>query len=147
MLPYFDYCDIVYSDINVDLSKRVRHVHNACIRFYLPCHCYDHVSVHFNNLSWLRLSERRQLHSLIFLFKILHSSIPNYLVSRLQLLSSHHNFGTRSQGDNLLTIPNHKTSLYSTSFTIYTIRTWNSLLQYIRFFCRLETFKLFLLNY
>ena len=79
------------------------------------------------------------------LFKILHSSIPIYVASKLQLLSSHHSIGTRSQNDNLL-IP-HGTSLYSTSFPISTIHIWNSFPQYIRSCSRLETFKLFLLNY
>ena len=73
VLPHFDYCDIVYSDLNVNLSQRLQRVHNACIRFIFNARRYDH----FNNLSWLRLNKRCQLHSLTFLFKILHSCIPN----------------------------------------------------------------------
>ena len=147
LMPHFDYCNILLTNLTTDLSQRLQRVHNACVRFICNTHKYDQVFVHFNNRSWLRLNKRRQLHCLTLLLKIPHSSIPNYLASRLELLSSHHNFGTSSQYDNLLTIPHHKTSQYSTSFTIFTIRTWNTLPQYIRSCCRLETFKLFVLNY
>ncbi|KAJ4438798.1 hypothetical protein ANN_14750 [Periplaneta americana] len=43
------------------------------------------------------------------------------------LLASHHNRNTRSQHNLLLSIPRHQTSLYSSSFSIATARSWNSL--------------------
>ena len=46
VLPHFDYCDIVYSDLNVDLPQRLQRVHNACLHSIFNVRRYDHVSVH-----------------------------------------------------------------------------------------------------
>ncbi|KAJ4450529.1 hypothetical protein ANN_01956 [Periplaneta americana] len=81
---------------------------------------------------WLKLDKKRNLHSLLFLFEILNSSIPSYLSSRFTYLSSHHNLNTRSRHETILTIPSHRTSSYSSSFTIALPRLWNSLPASIR---------------
>ena len=145
-MPYFDYCDVLYSDLSVELSMRLQRVHNACVRFIFNSRRYDHVSEYFFQLSWLRLRERRSVHSLCLLYQILNNSTPIYLVPRFTLLASHHNRDTRSQHNLVLSIPFHQTSLYSASFTIHTARSWNSLSQEIRSSRSLKSFKYTLLR-
>lgn len=146
VMPYFDYCDVLYSDLSVELSMRLQRVHNACVRFIFNSRRYDHVSEYFFQLSWLRLRERRSVHSLCLLYQILNNSTPIYLVPRFTLLASHHNRDTRSQHNLVLSIPFHQTSLYSASFTIHTARSWNSLSQEIRSSRSLKSFKYTLLR-
>lgn len=132
VMPHFDYCDIILSNLNANLSSRLQRVHNACVRYICNIRKYDHVSPSFQTLSWLRLSDRRALHSLVLLFQILRTATPIYLASRFQNLSSYHQLSTRSHHNNLLIIPYHKTSLYSSSYTVSVARNWNSLPSDIR---------------
>lgn len=127
VMPHFDYCDSLLTDLTEHLNQRLQRAHNACIRFVCNTRRFDHVTPSFNMLSWLRLKERRQLHSLSLLFKILNSSTPRYLSSRFQRLSV-----ARANDLGLLRIPQHRTSAYSSSFSVALPRVWNSLPREIR---------------
>ena len=146
-MSHFDYCDILYNDISVELLQKLQRVHNVCFRFIFITSHYDHVSQHFSELSWLRLNERRILHSLSLLYNILKHSSPSYLASRFHRLSSYHTLDTRSQQNSLLSIPQHRTSLYSDSYTISVVRCWNSLPEEIRGRRNLEAFKSMLVDH
>lgn len=141
VMPYFDYCNILYGDLSVELSQKLQRVHNTCVRFIFNVRFHDHVSKYFHQLSWLRLQNRRLVHSLCLLYQILKFSTPLYLASRFTFLFSHHNHGTRSQHNLLLSIPGHHTTSYSHSFTIATARSWNSLSHDIRGSRSLHSFK------
>ncbi|KAJ4438979.1 hypothetical protein ANN_14933 [Periplaneta americana] len=86
--------------------------------------------------------DRRSVHSLCLLYRIIHDSTPNFLASRFTLLASHHNRNTRSQHNLLLSIPRHQTSLYSSSFSIAMARSWNSLPLEIRGSLSPQLFKI-----
>ncbi|KAJ4443476.1 hypothetical protein ANN_05148 [Periplaneta americana] len=114
-------------DLSAELSQKLQCVNNVCVRFIFNIRRHDHISEYFLRLSWLRLQDRRLVHSLCLLYRIIHDSTPNYLTSRFTLLASHHNRNTRSQHNLLLSIPRHQTSLYSSSFSIAMALSWNSL--------------------
>ena len=132
VMPHFDYCDILLTDLNTTLAQRLQRVHNACVRFVCNLRKADHISPAFSSLSWLRLKERRTLHSLLLLFQILQNASPTYLLDQFQFLSSHHTEGTRLQHFRAMTIPLHRTSSYSLSFTVSVARQWNSIPESIR---------------
>ncbi|KAJ4433202.1 hypothetical protein ANN_15459 [Periplaneta americana] len=97
--------------------------------------------------SQCRLNERRKLHSLSLLYRILHTSAPSYSFVRFHNLSRYHNLNTRSQYDNTLEITPHTSSLYSSSFTVANSRHWNSLPPEVKgcrtlisFKCKLEKY-------
>lgn len=142
VMPHFDYCDVLYSNLSAELSQKLQRVHNVCVRFIFNIRRHDHISEYFLRLSWLRLQDRRLVHSLCLLYRIIHDSTPNYLASRFTLLASHHNRNTRSQHNLLLSIPHHQTSLYSSSFSIAMARSWNSLPLEIRGSLSPQTFKI-----
>ena len=117
LMPHFDYCDILLTNQTTDLSQRLQRVHNDCVRFICNTRKYDHVSSSFEALGWLRLQERRYIHSLALLYSILNTLTPTYLSTRLHLISSYHDLSTRSRHDPILSMPSHRTSQYSSSFT------------------------------
>ena len=131
-MPHSDYCDFLLTDLNVNLTQRLQRVHNACVRFVCDVRRADHITPSLETLSWFRLKERRNLHSLMLLFRILHTTTPPYLFDRFHYLSSYHNLDTRSQNSLILTIPSHTTSSYSSSYTVTLARHWNSLHCHIR---------------
>ncbi|KAJ4438791.1 hypothetical protein ANN_14742 [Periplaneta americana] len=124
-------------DLSAELSQKRQRVHNVCVRFIFNIRRHDHISEYFLRLSWHRLQDRRLVHSLCLLYRIIHDSTTNYLASRFTFLASHHNRNTRSQHNLLLSILRHQTSLYSSSFTIAMARSWNSLPLEIRGMCNL----------
>ncbi|KAJ4427875.1 hypothetical protein ANN_23881 [Periplaneta americana] len=133
---------IIFSgDLRIDSAQKLQRVHNACVRFICNVRYYDHISPSFEKLSWLRLHERRNLHSLSLLYRIMHTSSPYYLFARFQTLSRYHNINTRSQRDNTLEIPLHTSSLYSSSFTVAKPRHWNSLPPEVKGCRTLKSFK------
>ena len=132
LMPHFDYCDVIFTDLNARQTERLQRVHNACVRFICNIRKADHISPSFNMLSWFRLKERRAIHSLTLLYNILHTSTPVYLASRFQYLSSCHTKDTRSRHHTTLSIPLHRTSFYSLSFTISVAKLWNTLPQNVR---------------
>ena len=102
-----------------------------------PSKKFDHVTPSFQLLSWVRLKEWRMIHFLLLFFKIFPTSTPKYLVSRFQFLTS-----LRNQNQLLVSIPQHKTSLYSSSFTVEIPRLWNSLPSEVRNCRTLPQFKM-----
>ena len=141
VIPHFDYCDILLTDLAENLSDKLQRVHNMCIRYIFNIRRYEHISPSFEDLSWLRLNDRRTLHSLVLLFQILRTSSPNYLASRFHFLSSNHDLNTRSQHNLTLSIPYHRTCLYFISYSVSYSRCWDSLPLDIRGCRTLASFK------
>ncbi|KAJ4439989.1 hypothetical protein ANN_08120 [Periplaneta americana] len=112
---------IEHGDLNSELSVKLQRVQNMCVRYVCNIRRrYDHISSSFASLSWLRLKERRTLHSLSLLFRILHTSTPNYLSSLFSYLYSNDYVNTTSLICGSLSISLHRTSRYSSSFTCRT---------------------------
>ena len=132
ILPHFDYCDVVYKDLTVTLKNKLQHAQNACVRYIFNLRYYDHVTPAYEQLNWLRLNQRRDLHSLCILQQILSTSTPAYLHSQLHRLSYEYTLGTRSKNDTLLLIPIHRTVRYTNSFVVATARLWNNLPRSVR---------------
>ena len=110
----------------------------VCVRYICNIRRSDHVTPYLEKLSWLRLRERRTFHSLFLLFN---TFTPSYLSNRFNRLSHFQNLGTRSQQCSVLSIPSHNTLLYSSSFTVFLAKTWNSLPLSIRDCRTLSKFK------
>ena len=127
IIPYIDYCDVVFNDLTEDLAIRLQRAQNACVRFILGIRKSDHITPGFQKLGWICLKDRRNLHSVCLVHKILLTSSPSYLASNFQFVHSNHNFNTRSRTGTQLTFPIHRTNLLDHSFTIHAIRTWNAL--------------------
>ena len=124
-MPYFDYCDILLTNLTTDLSQKLQRVHNTCVRFIYNTRKYDHVglSPSFEALGWLRLQERRYIHSLVLLYNILNTPTPTYISTRF-----HYYLPTMtSRHDPFLSMPSRRTSQYTSSFTATVSRSWNSL--------------------
>jgi hypothetical protein len=139
--PLFDYADICYLDMAVEVASRLERLQNMCIRYIFSLRKYDHISEYRHQLQWKTMRERRDLHTLCLLYKILHNpSSPNYLKQRFTFLSSHQR-SLRSDQNNLLLIPSHRSKFYSESFTVRAARLWNQLPLSIRGSQTIFTFK------
>ena len=119
IIPHFDYCNSLLTDLSDNLTQRLKRVHNVCVRFICNIRRSDHVTPSLEQLSWLCLRDRRTIQSLSLLYKILHTSSPNiYQIASVD---------TRSQQNIVLSIPLYHSTSYSSSLTVSLARTWNLL--------------------
>jgi len=44
LFPLFEYCDIVYNDLSINLVNRLQKIQNGFVRFIFNDKKYDHVS-------------------------------------------------------------------------------------------------------
>lgn len=65
MFPHFNYCEVLMSELAVDLSDTLQRAQNYCIMFIFALKRKDHVPPFLNKLIvMLKLSEIRQYHIL-----------------------------------------------------------------------------------
>ena len=121
ILSQFNYCDVVYSNLDKYLKDKIQKVQNLCLRFIFDIKRRDHVdySLFRNELKWLDMNSRRLKHGLTLIYKILHDLAPNYLRDTFTLVHEIHNVNTRSSNNNNIWIKNSiKSKLHRNSYTL-----------------------------
>ena len=144
ILSRFNYCDAVYQNIDVCLQRKVQKVQDMCCRFIFNLkrsdHCnYDEMR---KKLGWLSMKQRRELHSLTMMYKILHGLAPNYLADLFSYQKEIHNFNTRgSQNDNIWIDKSITSKIHRNSFKYHTACQYNKLPSSIRECKSVNSFK------
>lgn len=141
LLPILDYADVCYTDATEEQLNKLERLLNLCIRYIYGLRKYDHVSNFRFKLKWLNIRYRRNAHAVCLLYNIIfHPYAPNYLKDKFTFTSIRGRPQRSSQHLQLL-IPQHKSELYSNSFTVTAIRLWNSLPPQIRQASSMAVFK------
>lgn len=146
ILPIIEYADVVYLNLNKELQTKIQRLQNACIRFIYGLRKYDHVSFCRESLGWLTMSQRRDIHITLLLWKVLNNKTPAYLFSMFSPLGTH-DINTRSSDEALLMIPVHSTEFFARSFSVQATKLWNSLPRRLRTVGKFSTFSSCLLEY
>ncbi|CAG9785729.1 unnamed protein product [Diatraea saccharalis] len=142
LLPVLDYADACYPDLTFDLFGKLERLQNLAIPFIFGLRKYDHVSEFRQQLQWLSIRQRRDLHILSLLYSVLFNpKCPFYLKQRFKFLSSTHDLPLRSSDSLRLSVPQNRSKFYSQSFTLHATRLWNSLPEDIRRSQSLYSFK------
>ena len=69
ILPYFDYCDVVYSGANANCLDKLQRLQNKCLKLCLGFHkLHDTADVH-NEAKCARLDVRHKAHFNNFMYK------------------------------------------------------------------------------
>lgn len=133
IISRFDYCDIAYGPcLDLVSVNRLQTAQNACLRFALNINKFDRVAKKHNHIShlykpngWLKLFNRRLLHTGSFVKKVMMTGEPAYLRNKLVLRSASHNINVRSK--NALSLCSHSTTFFKRSFTYNAVHVYNSL--------------------
>ena len=136
IMPKFDYCDIIYIHMNNDLKNQLQKIQNICVRFIYNLKKYDHISMFYIRLNWLKLEQRRLLHFGCLIYKMYLYNSPSYLTDMIVSTKNVHNHNTRSQ----LFIPQINNSFGKMMFKFYASQFWNSIPMPIR---KAPTFNIF----
>ena len=139
-MSQLNYGDIILQNLTVQLEKKVQGVQNRCVRFTYGLRKYDHISDFKKNKNILNMKNRRLLHGLSLMFKIMNKNAPEYLSKRIKSHTDIHKHFTRHR--NNIDPPFAKTKIRSRSYFIFMVKKFNELSNKIKTKdCTLATFK------
>ncbi len=133
VVSLFDYCDTVYQ---IMLAKDLAHLQvlqNKACRIILQQNRFSHASDLHCDLKLPYLSQRRELHTLVIMYKIVSNTAPPYLTRMIKPIEDRPApTATRGAETYLLELPLFRTNKGQGAFSFLGPRYWNSLPQEIR---------------
>ena len=140
VLPYFDYCGIVWGSCSKIRMDRMQKLQNRAARIITRADYSVRSYELLNELGWQNLNERHQLQLLTMMFKVFHKQAPNYLQSLFQSTSEVHSYDLRGSKFDFQ-LPKPKTNFMKRSFSYRGAIAWNELPNGVRELNTLESFK------
>jgi hypothetical protein len=125
ILSHFNYWDLIYKNITEFLKQKIQKTQNTCIRFIFDLRKYDHISSSFTELKTLNMEERRTVHGLTMMHKIVNNNALTYLTSKIRYHNNLHNYNTRNRNNIVIGIS--RTATYDHSFFPTFSRLYNDL--------------------
>jgi hypothetical protein len=141
VLPMFDYCDVVLSNMNLSQLDRLQKLQNRGARILLGLDSRSHVTDMMENLKWLNVKQRCELHTATMVYKIKNNIAPPYLTQLLSNEHSSHSYETRSTIRGDLNVPNARLKAKQRTFQYRGSNIWNELPINIRNAPSLNAFK------
>lgn len=124
ILSLFDYGDVVYgSSLTQIVARSIQKLQNSCMRFSYNISFRTHITPYLNQFNILSMVNRRKLHMLTFIYRILQTGQPPYLKSLF--IPFDHTHVTRNL--HRFRIPQHRTAGFQKSFSFLAPQLWNSL--------------------
>ena len=140
ILPFFDYCDVVWAGLNKGLSERFDKLHNRAARIITQSEWDVRSAKILKMLQWDTLGVRRHHHTAIMMHKIMHNKAPEYLTEAFHLVRDTTTYNLRDSNLNLaLQKPN--TENLKKSFSYRGAKLWNSFPSTIKAEPSLEVFR------
>ena len=127
--PVYDYCDVVWGNLNKGLSSRIQKLKNRAARI-VTFQCYDARSADLlKYLKWDNLALKRDKHLSLLVYDTINHNVPKYLSDIFSKCSEGNSCKSRlRESDHNVTmnyIPN--TEGYKRSFSYRGGKLWNSL--------------------
>ena len=137
--PLFDYCDVLWGDLNKTLPTRPQKLQNRAARIITP-KVYDLRSTTIREvLRWDDLETTRRKHIAIIMYKIVNKRALGYLIDLFEKGNSVYSF--RESGSRLL-LPKYNIEFgKGSSFASVEAKVWNSIPFNIRSATSLSAFK------
>lgn len=130
VLSQLDYCAVVYYNFLTRESKgRLQILQNNCFRYSYFVNRFEHITPHYVHKGILKLHYRYMLLFATFLYSVIKSGLPEYLVKALVYRTDIHSLNLRYTS--YLTIPKHNTSKYEGCFEYNASKIFN---EYIHLF-------------
>ena len=127
--PTFDYCDLVWSNLNKGQAERLQKLQNRAARI-ITYQGYDVRSADIlQQLNWNKLQERRDERLSLFMFDVLNENCPSYLSNLFKMRSSDSNeYKSKLRGSDQIEMQHiPKTDFFRSSFYYRGAKIWNSL--------------------
>ena len=138
--PYFTYCCIVWDSTGETLVDSLQKLQNRAARVITGASYSKHSADIRHKLGWLSLSEMRQHHMALMMFKVNHGLCPSYLSDMFDISTSRLSYDLRPSGKNLI-VPKARTNYFKNSFASAGAKLWNSLPSSLKEKTSLKQFK------
>ena len=113
--PCFTYCCIVWDSIGETLVDSLQKLQNRADRVITGASYLKHLADIRRELGWLLLSEMRQHHMTLMMFKVNHGLCPSYLSDMFDVNTSRLSYDLRSSGMNLI-VPKARRNYFRNRF-------------------------------
>ena len=140
VLPYMDYCDIVWDTCSCQLKNRLQLLQNRALRVVNKTNRYTPISELHNLSAVLTLQQRRNFHTHVFMYKATNSLLPKH-ISKFKKASEIHTYGTRTSSNDALYIPSSRLNVGKGRLSHRGPVSWNALPVQIRKAPTLTLFK------
>ena len=131
ILSNFNYGDIILQGLSNQLENKIQKIQNSCIRFSFGLRKYDHITNTRLSNNIISMHDRRLLHCLTLMFKIVRKMAPVYLCNRITYKRQIHNYNTRRKNDIQTSFA--RTRFKALSFFIEIANKYNELSQHFDF--------------
>ena len=125
VLSHLNYGDIILQNLTDQLQNKIQKLQNNCVRFTFGLRKYDHISGFIKNKNILNMKNRRLLHGLTLMFKIINKLAPKYLSKRISTHNLIHTHLTRNRQN--IDPPFARSKIRSMSYFIYISKQFNLL--------------------
>ena len=143
VLSQFNYCDVVFSNMDKYLEQKIQKVQNLCIRFIFEIkkrHTCDYNSFR-QKLNWLDMNKRRIKHGLTLIYKILHGYAPHYLSDSFTLTNEIHTVNTRNSSNSIWIDKSITSKIHRNSYRFHMAQIFNLLPENIKNSVSIDAFQ------
>ena len=130
VLSRFNYCDVVYLNIDMNLQRKIVKIQELCLRFVFNIRRSEkcnYIELR-ESVGWLTMNDRRELHCLTMMYKILNGNAPNYLKDMFTLQNEINRLNTRSSESNQIWVDKSiKSKIHRSSFKFHASVQYNTL--------------------
>jgi len=125
LIPYFDYCCTLLTNISGDGNLRLQRAMNNCVQFIFNVKWFEHITPFLHNLKWLRIASRRSYFIGCLIYKLLKSGRP--LVNNIFAFRRVDSSRCTRAIDDTLVLPQSRTEMFRRSFRCVAVDTWNAI--------------------
>lgn len=125
ILPIIDYMDVVYDPYksrgSVGINNKIEKLLNSCIRYIYNLKKNEHITEYKKKSGLMAAEDRRKLHTLNLIHKIINNEAPQYLNKLISINKRN------ERCSNKLLVRKTKNEIHKSSFTIGGPIIWNGL--------------------
>ena len=126
VVPHYNYGDIVYDGCTARVANELEKNQNYAARAMLGKSKYSSATDALNQLDWIPLRQRRQIHQCVFVHKAIRNRSSNHATQSIAALLPQHSHSTRQKQNRQLNSWQHRTSLSEKSPIYRATHVWNS---------------------
>lgn len=143
--PLFEYCPTILYFANSTDKNSLQKLQNRAMRVILHTNRYAHIADMLQTLHFMTINQRLSMLNMLFIFKILHGLLPNYMLKRIKFVQEVHHYNTRSASN--IFVPTAKKSSTQKSLFYAGLVEYNAIPLYIRSVNTIREFKRLLVVY
>lgn len=127
--PHFTYADVVWGGCGKTNSRRLQTAQNFALRTIMNRKKSDSATEILQELKFLNLSEKRQIHEAVFINKAMQFKLSKNITE--EYMKYQPTSDTRYAESGKLTVPKHRTAKFENSPLYRTMKTWNQIPDHI----------------